>query len=32
MISIADHNMINHVNFKQLTAANEIACDLNVGL
>lgn len=32
MISIANHHMVNQVNFEQLTTANEIACDLNVSL
>ena len=32
MISIANYYMVNHVNFKQLTTANEVTRDLNVGL
>jgi len=23
-------NMVNHINFEQLTASNEVACDFNV--
>ena len=30
MIAISNDNMVNHINFKQLTASNEIACDFNV--
>jgi hypothetical protein len=30
MIAISNDNMVNHINFKQLTASNEVACDFNV--
>jgi hypothetical protein len=30
MIAIANDHMVNHINFEQLTAANEVAGDFNV--